>query len=292
MTPARCLFVALIVLIVVSPTMARAGEDPDQLYRQGRYAEAEKIYAKMDMDHPKDIRFRYNRGCAAFQKADYEGAVAAFSSVMRRAENDATRFRTAYNLGNTAFQQGDFASASGYYRLALSHDSSNVDARYNLELALRKLDQQKKEQTKGNEQQPGREKGEGEKNKDSSGRDEAGKDQPSPEKNADKKSSSEKDRKPGKEKTGRDEQSSKDKDAKQERGQNAASEQPRDLTGDLKTIQELPENGPENKSPEQTALSIDKRMAEALLNNVREDRSRLLRRGEGKRRAVRSGKDW
>ena len=52
---------------------ARAGEDPDQLFRKGRYAEAEKAYADLDMDHPKDVRYRYNRGCAAYQQGRLPG---------------------------------------------------------------------------------------------------------------------------------------------------------------------------------------------------------------------------
>ena len=74
-------------------TQVLAKENPDELYRQGRFAEAEKAYARSDMDHPKDIRYRYNRGCAAYQNGDFQGAMAAFSSVLRRAKDDEMRFK-------------------------------------------------------------------------------------------------------------------------------------------------------------------------------------------------------
>ncbi|MBW2208177.1 MAG: hypothetical protein JRG79_14805, partial [Deltaproteobacteria bacterium] len=77
---------------------AIAAEHPDELYRQGYFEEAEEAYALLDMDHPDDVRYRYNRGCAAFQGLEYQAARAAFSSVLRKAENNEMRFRTAYNL--------------------------------------------------------------------------------------------------------------------------------------------------------------------------------------------------
>ncbi len=128
-----------------------AAESPDELYRQGRYEEAQQAYAQQDMDHPKDIRFRYNRGCAAFQNGQYAEASAAFSSVMKRTENADLRFKAAFNLGNTAFKQGDYASAATYYKQALVEQPSSENARYNLELTLRTL---KKEKEKQEQQQP------------------------------------------------------------------------------------------------------------------------------------------
>jgi len=64
-----------IIFIIHGPVFAA---DADELYRKGDYAEAEKAYKQGDMDNPKDIRFRYNRGCAAFQNSDYKGAAGSF----------------------------------------------------------------------------------------------------------------------------------------------------------------------------------------------------------------------
>ena len=112
----------LVVALVLGLTLrfclpgAHAAETPDELYREGRYEEAEKAYAQKDMDHPKDVRFRYNRGCAAYQKGKYEEAAAAFSSVLKRSGDEDVRFKAAFNLGNTAFKQGDYASAAAFFQ--------------------------------------------------------------------------------------------------------------------------------------------------------------------------------
>ena len=131
---------------------AQAAEDPDQLYRAGRFAEAEKAYAELDLEHPKDVRYRYDRGCAAYQRGDYQAAAAAFSSASVRAGDDALRFKAVYNLGNAVFQKGDYAAAADLYRNALRIDPASGDARHNLELSLRKLEQQRQDQKKQDEQ--------------------------------------------------------------------------------------------------------------------------------------------
>ena len=73
----RRFVIFLLVVIGIflgAPVLAAGDENPDELYRLGRFAEAEKIYADSDMDNPKDLRYRYNRACSNYQGADYKGA--------------------------------------------------------------------------------------------------------------------------------------------------------------------------------------------------------------------------
>ena len=94
-------------LLFLLPAYAAASENPDELYEQGRFAEAEKIYSQKDMDNPKDLRYRYNRGCAAYQSGDYKGALAAFTSVSKRTEQtDVTDSRrpTTWETARTSWR--------------------------------------------------------------------------------------------------------------------------------------------------------------------------------------------
>lgn len=263
--PTVLLVPLLIAASFVCAGRARAGEDPDQLFRKGRFAEAEKAYADLDMDHPKDIRYRYDRGCAAYQKGDYQGAIAAFSSSSIRATDAAMRFKTAYNLGNAVFQQGDFAGAADLFRNALRFNSQSQDARYNLELSLRKLEQQKQDQEK-------KEKQDKQDKKDQQGK----KDQQQGQNNS-----------PDK----KNEAGDKSQGQNPEEGKSGAEKKP-DPAGELKPLNELPENKPQQDAANPPASSADRKMAEALLNNVTEDRSHLRPPEAARRRAVRSGKDW
>ncbi len=132
------------ILAALYATAANAATDPDTLYRQGKFEEAQKAYAEADMNNPKDIRYRYNRGCAAYENSDYKSAEAAFSSVLKRTEDKEIRYKALYNLGNTAFKQKKFETASSYYKQAIICNPGNQGAGYNLELSLRELEKQKK----------------------------------------------------------------------------------------------------------------------------------------------------
>lgn len=92
---AGLLFLVMAGGVTMTAVRTEAAESPDELYRKGRFAEAEEAYAQGDMDNPKDLRYRYNRGVAAYQKGDYQTAAAAFASVLRRSQNDDLRFKAA-----------------------------------------------------------------------------------------------------------------------------------------------------------------------------------------------------
>jgi Ca-activated chloride channel family protein len=280
-------------------TQILATEHPDELYRSGRFEEAEKAYAGMDMDNPKDIRYRYNRGCAAYQNGQYKEALASFSSVMRRAEDNDMRFKAAYNLGNTAFKQGDYQSAALYYKQALIHNPSSEDARYNLELTLKALEKLKKEKTEGPKSESQRQAADKEKDKEGekeTERDKRGEDKASQEKGPDEKSSEERENKG--EKTDAHGEPEKESGQKKEEGtekrKKPEKELTEDLSGELRPLQELPEPEKNDQASGPDGPSIDKKKAEALLDNIKENRSRFLRFviPEEKQNGVPSGKDW
>lgn len=264
-----------LLFLLISSTMALAVEDPDELYRLGRFAEAEKAYTQLDMDHPKDIRFRYNRACAAYQNADYKGASAAFSSVLRRAKDNETRFKTAYNLGNTAFKQGDFASAVAYYKQAISYNPENRDAAYNLELALMQLEKQKENQTKDPEKQPGE-----------------GCSQPQDREDSSRESEDKKDSEKESQDKTPEQKSAQGQDQQNEKNPSEAE----DPAGEHNRPQAMSEKKDAgwDKKDGQSWSAIDKKKAESLLNNLKEDRSGFMRSQvpQDKRYGVQSGKDW
>ena len=274
-----------------------ASDSPDELYRQGRFEEAEKAYGKSDMDHPKDIRFRYNRGCAAFQSGNYQDANAAFSSVMKRSQDRNVRFKAAYNLGNTAYKQGDFATSAAHFKEALAANPGDEDARYNLELALRAIEKikQKQADTPNAEPEAGNKKMEG---------DEA----PPPENSKQAQDKQTPQEQPSREDTPKDDKQQHLDDPNTEdtkrpgdkqndklnQGEKPESEASDGLSGELSTSQSLPEF--ERKNGEQNAdnASVDKRKAEALLDNVQENPKQILRfmMSEENQHGPASGRDW
>ena len=277
----RAIVYVVVSLFLFAGAEARAGDDPDQLFRQGKYAEAEKAYARSDMDNPKDIRFRYNRGCAAFQNSDLKTAVASFSSVLRRTDARDIRFKASYNLGNAAFKQGDFESASSFYRQALKLNPESEDSRHNLELALRELAKQKeKEKEKQQEKQQPGSGDKGRKGEQSKPGDK--------EKTSEKGSEGQKD-------SGEGEDRGPEKNGSAAEGKKQEPE--KDHQGSLQGALGSPQDMGKQENQDDNAragAAIDRKRAEAMLDNLQEDRSRLFRFQipEDKRHGVGSGKDW
>lgn len=284
---------ALIICLSLGfSTQALAVEDADELYRQGRFAEAEKAYAASDMDHPKDLRYRYNRGCAAYQNSDYQGAMGAFSSVMRRAKDDKTRFKAAYNLGNTAFKNGDFSSAVAHYKQAILYNPEREESRYNLELALRELEKSKKEEKEDKEQHPDKDSSQSDDQKDKKKEDK--KEESSDKKSGEEKADQEQSQTDEQNQDKNQQESEQKKNPMADEGHKAEQESERDLSGELEPRQALPEENGDDQTSDSAMSMIDKKKAEALLDNIKEDRSRILRFHipAEKRHGVLSGKDW
>jgi len=290
----------IIALCVMTSSTVNAAEDPDALYREGRFAEAETAYARMDMDRPKDIRYRYNRGCAAYQNGDLEGAAAAFSSVLRRTEDPDIRFNAAYNLGNAAFQQGDMESAATLYRQALRLKSGSENAMVNLELALRELERmkQQKQEQPDNQSQEGQQDG---KSCPSGKQDKADDQKKAGDQEADDKTP---DRKPDEgekdpkadasPEKGNQHQKENAENRETGRPENREKQEPEELAGELSPARPMEEQAAAGQENGAAAAAMDKKRAEALLDNMQEDPSRFLRFNipPDKRRGVASGRDW
>ncbi|MCD4787941.1 MAG: VWA domain-containing protein, partial [Desulfobacterales bacterium] len=125
------IFSIMAALIICHGNSVWANENPEELYQQGHYQKAEQAFIKKDMDHPKDVRNRYNRGCASFQNANYEGASAAFRSALKRTDDKQITFSSAYNLGNSLFKQGDFQGAAQAFKQSIKINPGDEDSKYN-----------------------------------------------------------------------------------------------------------------------------------------------------------------
>jgi len=294
-----------LLLGFISATRLFAAQNPDELYRKGRFSEAAKAYTQLDMDHPKDIRYRYNRGCAQVMGSDYKGAMAAFSSVLKRTKDDGMRFKASYNMGVTSFKQGDFASASEHFKDSIKYNPESEEAKYNLELSLRELDKQKKKKEKNQAKKKGDKNNRKGPSKSKKQEEQKGKEQDKKSKKGapDKNPSKKQDNKGKEDKKGKDNKKEQNGNKKPEKGKqgepdqdsNTARESPKDLKGKLSLKNKLhPEKDKgQNKTEEQPGVMLDRKKAEALLDNLKEDRSRFFSfQVPQNKRNVPSGKDW
>ncbi|MFT5170459.1 MAG: Ca-activated chloride channel family protein [Candidatus Marinamargulisbacteria bacterium] len=83
----------------------------------------------------------FNLGDVFFQEKDYDRAEASFQESLHLLP-DEKKSEVYYNLGNVAFARGDLKNAKGLYQESLLLDAGDVDAKINLELVLRQIEQQ------------------------------------------------------------------------------------------------------------------------------------------------------
>jgi Ca-activated chloride channel family protein len=279
------LFSIMAVLIICHGNSVWANENPEELYQQGHYQKAEQAFIKKDMDHPKDVRNRYNRGCASFQNANYEGASAAFRSALKRTDDKQISFSSAYNLGNSLFKQGDFQGAAQAFKQAIKINPGDEDSKYNYGLALKTIEEnQKKEEEKQQENQ------EQEQAQDKNKKNKNDKNKDDPHKKQNKNQADQ-----NQDKEDQSGQSNERKDqADQDSGQN---DQSRNKQEQEESAEQTGKGGQPDQdyrtSEEYQSGAMSKNEAEAFLDNIGEDPAAINRlRFHGKEQKTASGKDW
>jgi Ca-activated chloride channel family protein len=148
--PAALLFALMATSVHAGvPAEARKGAE---LYRDSAYKEAADAFRQATIAAPDDDRWRYNLGLSEAQSQDFESALNNLETTARTAD---PRIADAalYNAGNVHYAKGDYQAAARAYRDALRQRPNDPDAKRNLELALRQMQQQQKQDKQKNDQQ-------------------------------------------------------------------------------------------------------------------------------------------
>ncbi len=125
----------------------------NEAVKNGQYKEALEFYHAAETDLPESPELEYNMAGALHLDGAYEEAVERFDKAVNSPQIDVEQ-AAHYNLGNTKFRTEDFQGAIESYQKALELDSDDIDAKFNLELARRRLkDQMKQQEQQQDEQQ-------------------------------------------------------------------------------------------------------------------------------------------
>jgi Ca-activated chloride channel family protein len=128
------------VLVLLSCSPAQRGE---RLYHQAKYPEAYAVFRE-GLDRDSSPRLDFDAGAALYRLERYDEAVAAFRRAARTPE---LRQRSLYNLGNALVRAAEerpgepapLLDAVAAYEEALRLSPGDAEARWNLEVALRRL---------------------------------------------------------------------------------------------------------------------------------------------------------
>ncbi len=85
-----------------------------------------------------EAQLRYNLGLSLFHQDRFEEALPHFEELSQADIDRELKARSNYNLGNTHFRLEQFDEAMGAYQQALLLNPDDDDARYNIEVLLRR----------------------------------------------------------------------------------------------------------------------------------------------------------
>lgn len=140
----------------------------NKLYAAEKYPEAAETYSRALKLRPDDPTLQHNRGAALYKAGQLQASEQAFSAAMADAPQQLQQ-DLHYNIGNARYRLSNFKGAIEQYKQALRLKPDDSEAKYNLELAQRKLKEQEQQQQRKDQQeqeQPQEEKPEDERSRE------------------------------------------------------------------------------------------------------------------------------
>ena len=150
------LFIVLWPIISNADKAANLNKKGIELYRENKLEESTKLFTEALVERPDSPQLRFNRGTALSATGKKDEAVSELDKAANTFKNNELSAAAHFNSGNTFLTAGELNEAIEKYKKALKLDQTSRDIRNNLELAIRKLQQQqqqKQQQENKNEKQ-------------------------------------------------------------------------------------------------------------------------------------------
>jgi len=131
----------------------KGGEVNTRLAKQ-KLEEATKLYQNAEISYRKGMattknfaKANYNLANSLYRQEKYEDAANSYKYVAEQKENDKSlRAKAFHNYGNSLFNQEKYKESIEAYKDALKLNPRDLDTKYNLEYARKKIMQQQQQQ--------------------------------------------------------------------------------------------------------------------------------------------------
>jgi Ca-activated chloride channel family protein len=152
--------VFLPILLLAVLALAGCGQSAEKLNNEGNeafasqdYEGAMMAYHQAQEEAPELAEPHYNAANTHYRQAGYEQAQQEIEQALVTEEGQEPLDQNSYyNLGNVFFQAEQYEAAIEAYKEALRLSPDDLQAKQNLELALRQLQQQQQEQQQDQQQ--------------------------------------------------------------------------------------------------------------------------------------------
>lgn len=151
------IFAMLGVLTACGSSAARYNNQGNDEFESENYDEALEYYTAAKQEDPDLAEPYYNSGNTYYREGNLESAEMQTKQSIRtseRNEDGQLAQKSYYNLGNSYFRAENWEEAVDAYKEALRLNPDDDEAKYNLELALKNLEQQQQQQQQGGGGQP------------------------------------------------------------------------------------------------------------------------------------------
>src|SRR5699024_4433906 len=147
------LIIILIAVLLADPTPEVARE-ANEAYESGNFEKAVTLYQQAIEDNPDNAKLYYNLASAQAKAGNTEEAIRNYEQFKSMSENPERTAMANYDIGNIFVENEQWEQAVDYYKKSLRHISDDSDAKYNYELAQKKIREQKKKDEKRDKDKP------------------------------------------------------------------------------------------------------------------------------------------
>ncbi len=133
---------------IYAESYSRLIKKGNRYYKNELYSDALRYYLEGQKKNQRACEPIFNAGTAYYKIEDYNNSIESFTKSLDLVEKEEKISDIYYNLGNSQFKSGDFQRAIESYKKGLDINPYNLNMKYNLELAIKRLEEGKKENDK------------------------------------------------------------------------------------------------------------------------------------------------
>lgn len=149
----------VLVLAILTAALPAAAQNTNaqirsgnRYYKKGRLDQSVQKYQQAVQQAPNNPTANYNLGNAQFKKNNFDEAVHSYDATVENSKDNAMKEKGYYNKGVAMIKQKKLQESIDAWKQALKLDAGDVEARDNLEKALKEQKQQQQQQQNQNNQ--------------------------------------------------------------------------------------------------------------------------------------------
>jgi tetratricopeptide (TPR) repeat protein len=137
----------LIFLFIFAFKSVRVNNKALKAFNNGNFKRASESFNKEILKQPSNYSLLNNAAGAEYKLSKFDDASLKYNNVINSSDSYIQeKFTAFYDLGNVEYRKGDFQKAVELYKEALKLIPEDKDAKYNLEMALLKLNEKNSSQ--------------------------------------------------------------------------------------------------------------------------------------------------